>query len=188
MLHIVVNLLLAGVALFIPAKFIPSLAVAGFIAIFLFEFIRINTGAKKYVDETVGPLFKKKESFQASGLFWVAVAALIIALFAAPNEIAYGFAVLALADPAAAIGGRLIPSRRLYRRKTFSGLMSAFAVAALVSLVFAYMYVPARIALGWALILGILIALLEMYSHPFDDNFTILLFATTVMHFTLGII
>ena len=65
-----------------PRILIHYVAVIGFVSIFVFEFIRLNTGAKKVVEDTVGTLFKRKEFVEASGLFWLAVAALIVDLFA----------------------------------------------------------------------------------------------------------
>ncbi len=79
-LHVFVNLSFAIYAFLVPVDWILPTAVLGFIFVFVFDFIRLNTKAKKIVHDAVGPLFKKKGSFQASGLFWAGGAAMMGAL------------------------------------------------------------------------------------------------------------
>lgn len=177
---------IAGIfVLLSPQDWIIFAAVAGFILVFLFEFIRLNTVASTVVNETVGPLFKKKEFVEASGLFWLTIAALIAVLFASPLAVAYGLFVLGFADTSAALGGTLYPSRKLYRRKTLAGFISFFIVASLISFIFALMFVPVQTAIVLGLVLGILLAVVEIFSHPFDDNFTIMLFGTTLLELSM---
>lgn len=182
--HILAAVSIGFFALLVPRTLIHYVAVFGFIAVFIFEFIRLNTSAKKMVEDTVGPLLKRREFAEATGLFWLVVAALIVDLFAAPVSIAYGFFVLGLADSGASISGHLFPSRRLYRKKTLAGFLAFFLIAAFISLLFGLSLVPLQILLPWAVAAGFFLALVEMFSHPFDDNFTIMLIATSLLELT----
>ncbi len=181
-LHVFVNLSFAIYAFLVPVDWILPTAVLGFIFVLVFDFIRLNTKAKKIVHDAVGPLFKKKESFQASGLFWAGVAAMMGALYASQEVLAYAFLVLALADPAAGLLGKYSKSRKLYRSKTLNGVLIFFLISTCASLAFALFVFDLQYPLYWALFMGAALALTEMFSHPYDDNFTIILIATAFTH------
>lgn len=183
--HILMAVVAGVFVLLAPEELIIYVAVLGFIAVFLFEFIRLNTSAKDMLNEAVGPLLKSKEYVEASGLFWLVVAALISVLYASPMSVAYGLFILGFADSAASIGGRYIPSRKLYRNKTLAGTVSCFSAAALVSLIFGLSLFSSAIILPWAIGMAFILALAEMFSHPFDDNFTIMLTATALFELTI---
>ena len=183
--HLTATVIAGTFVLLSPQDWITFAAVGGFILIFSFEFIRLNTVASAMVNEAVGPLFKKREFVEASGLFWLSIAALIAVLFATPLAVAYGLFVLGFADTAAALGGNLYPSRKLYRRKTLAGFISFFLVATLISIIFTLMFAPIQIAIPLSLSLGIVLATVEIFSHPFDDNFTIMLFGTALLEISI---
>lgn len=182
LIHLLLNGSVGIFAFFAPAEWILPAGIGGFIIVFLFDFIRLNTSARKIVHDTMGPLFKKNESFQASGLFWAGVAALIAALYADKTIIAYAFAILAICDPAAGMLGKYTKSRRLYRSKTLNGVLLFFVTATAISMFFSLTVFSIPYPISWALVMGFILALVEMYSHPFDDNFTILLFAAVLAH------
>ena len=104
-LHLLLNGSIAIAALLISPDWIKPLTVVGFIAVLVFESARLKTKARRFVHEAVGPLFKREESSSILACF-DCCRALIVALFAEPLAYSYGFAVLAIADFAAAAVGR----------------------------------------------------------------------------------
>lgn len=181
-LHLVINTVIAVAALLVSPDWIKPLVVAGFVLVLVFESVRLKTEAKKIVEEAVGPLFKTEEAIEYSGLFWAAVGALIIALFAEPLAISYGFAILAVCDSFASMVGRLAGRRPFFRNKTLPGSITCFIGAFVVSAFYVYAF---SLPLPWlAVSLGAagIITLMEVFSFPFDDNFTIIISASFLMH------
>lgn len=181
-LHLLVNGSVAVAAVLVSPPLVRPLTVAGFVLVLVFESIRLKTEAKKLVNDAVGPLFKSEESIEYSGLFWAAVGALIIALFAEPLAISYGFAILAIADSFASAVGRLAGRPPFYRNKTLPGSITCFLAAFAVT--FAYVYFLALPLPILAVSLGAagIITLVETFSFPFDDNFTIIIISSIMMH------
>ncbi|MBI4121910.1 MAG: hypothetical protein HY461_01120 [Parcubacteria group bacterium] len=185
-LHLVLVGSIAVAVMLVDVEWIKPLTVIGFIAVLVFESLRLKTQARRFVQDTVGPLFKQEEAVEYSGMFWAGVGALIVALFAQPLAYSYGFAILALADTAAAVTGRLVPTRRYYRNKSVSGAIGCFVTAALVTwfyLQWAGLPFP---VLPSVILMGGLATILETYSHPFDDNFLMLVVSSFVMFAALS--
>lgn len=185
-LHILLNGTVAIAALFVPPQSLVPLTVAGFIAILLFELLRLKTEARRLVYDAMGPLFKKEEKVEYSGLFWAAIAALILSLFAQPLAYSYAFAILAVADSSAAIVGKAVHMKPFYRKKTAVGSFACFLAAASVTAVYIIVAQLPFPFLPSLILMGTLVAVLEMFSHPFDDNFLILVFSGFVMSLALN--
>lgn len=184
-LHFVVNAAIAVAALLVDPKLIKPLTVVGFILVLMFESIRLKTAAKHIVHDTVGPLFKTEEAIEYSGLFWAAVGALIIALFAQPLALSYGFAVLAVCDSFAGMVGKALSRRPFYRNKTLPGSVTCFVCAFFISVLYVTAFhLPLPL---WSFSLGAagIVTLMEVFSFPFDDNFTVILTASFLLHIVL---
>lgn len=181
-LHLLINGGIAIAALLVAPSLVKPLTVAGFIAVLMFESIRLKTEAKKLVQDAVGPLFKSEEAIEYSGLFWAAVGALIIALFAQPIAISYGFAILAVCDSMASIVGRLAGRRPFFRNKTLPGSIACFIGAFVVTAAYAYFLSLPLPMLPLALGAAGIITLVEVFSFPFDDNFTVIITASFLLH------
>jgi dolichol kinase len=187
LLHLSMNGTIAIAALLVQPAVLKPLSVVGFIILLIFESLRLKTRARQYVDDAVGPLFKQEEAVEYSGMFWIGVGALIVALFADPVAYSYGFAVLAIADTAAAMVGKHWPVKRYYRNKTVSGALACFTATALVTAAYIY-YVPLPFPLIPSMVfMGGIITVLETFSHPFDDNFLILVVSSFLMSLALSL-
>ena len=185
LLHFILNGAIAAAILFVPSDYVKPLLVAGFICILVFESFRLKTEAKKYVNDAVGTLFKLEEGVEYSGLFWGSLGALIIALFAEPIAISFGFAILALCDSFASMVGRLLDHRPFYRNKTLPGSITCFVCALVVSFIFVLgLSLPLPL---WPFCFAVaaIITFVEVFSFPFDDNFTVIVTAAFLMHFAL---
>lgn len=186
-LHLLLNGSIAIAALLISPDWIKPLTVVGFIGVLVFESVRLKTKARRFVHEAVGPLFKREESLEYSGMFWIAVGALIVALFAEPLAYSYGFAILAVADFAAAAVGRSWKSPRYYRNKTVAGALACFCFAAAVTAAFIIVSQLPFPILPSMVLMGGIVTILETFSHPFDDNFLILVSSSFVMSVALSL-
>ena len=184
-LHVAFNISIGVIILLVPLEWIKPLTVAGFVLILIFESLRLKTRAKSLVQETVGMLFKKEEAIEYSGLFWVGVGALIIALFANPIAISYGFFILALADTAASLAGKAWGHKPFYLNKTWVGSAMFFAIAFLITAFFITLGHFVLPAYTTALLLALLLTLAEAFAYPFDDNFIVLVVATFLMNLAL---
>jgi acyl phosphate:glycerol-3-phosphate acyltransferase len=181
-LHLFINGGIAVAALLVTPALVKPLTVAGFIAVLMFESIRLKTEAKKLVQDAVGPLFKSEEAIEYSGLFWAAVGALIIALFAQPLAISYGFAILAVCDSMASVVGKLAARRPFFRNKTLPGSIACFIGAFAVTSAYGYFLGLALPMVPLALGAAGIITLVEVFSFPFDDNFTVIITASFLLH------
>lgn len=176
--HVVVNLGVAVFVWYLPQDKLLPISVGVLILIFIGEMIRLKTRARKIVDETVGQMLKNQEKKSFTGVFWMAVASVVVSTFAAPAAISYAFAVLALADPTAALVGKYIPSHRFYKKKSYTGSAAFFFVALFTSLVFFFITGCTGDILLNGLIAAAVLTLVEIFSPPLDDNFTILVAAS----------
>ena len=188
LLHLFLNGCIAIAALFVTVPEMKTWTVLGFIAVLIFESVRLKTQYKQFLHETVGPLFKTEEALEYSGMFWAAVGALIIALFARPLAFSYGFAVLAVSDAGAAMVGRLWPYKPFYMNKTVSGAIACFVLSAAVTFVYLHFAHLAYPLLPSMVIMGSIVTLLELFSFPFDDNFLILVSTAFLMNMALGLV
>ncbi len=176
-MHVTMNGSIAILALFVPAMAIRPLTVVGFVLVLVFESLRLKTRAKQFVEETVGPMFKKEEALDYSGLFWAAIGALIIAQFASQTAYSSGFAVLALCDASAATVGKLMHRKPFYLGKTIPGSVTCFIAAFAISFGYATAFQLPVSPFVFAGIMAIIVTAIELFSYPFDDNFLILVAA-----------
>jgi len=193
LLHILLNGSLGVIAFFLPKDSVMPLVVSVFTGIFLFELIRLKTSAKGVVHSILHPVLKRREKKGFSGVFWAALAAMLLSFFAGPKALAFGFGVFAVGDALAALVGRGVSSRKLYRFKTVAGSATFFISALLVTIVY-FSLVPIEVIGGvgprmWviALLMALVLTIIELFSYPLDDNFTILFFASLFMHFLLTV-
>lgn len=186
--HVLINLPLAVLIYTFPGGYLFMAALAGLLAVAIFEIARLKTVARKYVQEAIEPMLKKEERLGLTTVFWVAVAVLLLSVIVDPISISYGFFVFAIADPAAALIGKYTKSPRLYRQKTLNGSLAFLSMALLVTMTFfllnAMLYPYIALSLAFALIL----ALVEMFSYPLDDNVTVLVMGAGLMEFFLRFI
>lgn len=185
-MHITMNGAIAIAVFWVPQLAIAPLTVIVFISILVFESLRLKTRAKQFVQDTVGPLFKKEEALDYSGLFWAGVGALVISQFAEVAAFSYGFAILAVSDASAAVLGKWSGQKPFYMKKTAVGSVACFFAACAISLLYASLFPIGLPVLAFALIMATLITLLEIFSYPFDDNFLILVVAAYAFHLALG--
>jgi dolichol kinase len=116
------------------------------------------------------------ESYHLTGSTYYILAMTIIVLLFPHRACQVGVLVLAFADPAATIAGKLIGGRKIFGEKSVAGTTAFFAVAFLVSIVFFALTQP------WLLsIRGVLAAMIlawsgtmaEMLGDSLDDNLSI---------------
>lgn len=176
--HFLVNLGAAVFAWFIPSEKLLPVAAIVLAVVFIGEIIRLKTRAKKYVHEVVGQMLKNEERKTFTSVFWMAIATVIISIFASSESISFAFVVLAIADPAAAIVGSRVPSKRFYKKKSLTGSTAFFLLAMLTTLAFLFLTSNPHQILEKALIISVVLTLVEIFSPPLDDNFTLLITAS----------
>ena len=179
--HIIINGLIAwGVYYLLPEYIVPIAALA-FVVILGFELIRLMSPARKYVLDAINPILKKTERKRFSGVFWISFAALLISPMSSPFTISYAFAVFALADPMAALVGKYSKSKKIFPNKTINGSLAFWASAIIVTLGYLLMITTVGNAIFWAVIIGAVLTIIEIFSHPLDDNFTLPVAAGIIM-------
>ncbi len=182
--HFFVNASVATVVWFIPQDDLINVAVSVLLFIFIGEIIRLKTKARKLVDYAVGGMMKKSEKKSFTGVFWLAFGGVIVSFFAPPEAISYGFIVLSLADPAAAVIGKRFKSFQFYKRKTLIGSFAFLMVAFLVSIPYFTLIGETQGMIEKSIIISFGLTLVEIFSPPLDDNFTLLIAATLgIMYF-----
>jgi len=181
--HICVNFSVAILVWFIPQDQLLLFAVVAFFLIFIGEIIRLKTRARKYVHDAVGPMLKNQEKKSFSGVFWMALAAVVVSLFAEPQAISFAFGILAFADPSAALVGKYVPSKRFYKKKSVTGSAAFFFVALATTTVFFCLTGCTDQLLSKALLISVILTFVEVFSPPLDDNFTILFAASILFMF-----
>lgn len=178
--HLMTGVSLAIVTSYVEPHKLIWYALAGFLMIIGFEIIRLKTMAKRYVNGAIDYLLKRKERGKFNGVFWGSFAVLIAALFVNPFALSYAFAVLAFADPSAALVGRFSSSRNIHYQKTLNGSLAFFIAASSVSFFYlSIIYYPYILIVS--VIMGGILTLVEMFSDPLDDNFTVILIASILM-------
>lgn len=128
---------------------------------------------------------------EASGIAsstWYALGLMVgVALLPKPACM-LGLLVLAFADPAAGVVGRLWGTRRLYRDKSVAGTVAFFVVAmtiATVSLAITLPAVGVASRLGSAAAIALAGALAELLGDHVPDNFSVLVVTGTVAAFLM---
>jgi dolichol kinase len=129
------------------------------------------------------PISRPRERYRTNGASYYALTLTAVSAFAPMTAVEIGLVVLAFADPAASITGKLWGRRKLWRQKSWVGT-SAFAAMGFASiLVFAGlkgMAVFSPAVLGMAASCALAGALVELFSDRLDDNFTVLALCTGV--------
>lgn len=182
-LHIVANGSVAVVSFLLPDHLIFPMTASIFFLVFVFELIRLKTKAKDLVNATIDPVLKNKEKQTFTGIFWIASAALLASPFVDAMTMSYAFAVFALADPMAALVGRYIKSNRIYRKKSISGSSMFFVVAFCVTLFFQYVVFDQMLPDQMLVIIPFVLTFVEMFSYPVDDNFSLIVSSSLLVHF-----
>ncbi len=116
------------------------------------------------------------ERHRVNSSTWYGTALLLISFIQLPMICAVAVAVLALADPAAGLVGRHYGRISLVHGRTLEGTVTFFLVGALAS--FAVLGIwHADVSLGARLGISVAAAgvgaLVELFSHRLDDNFTV---------------
>lgn len=129
------------------------------------------------------PISRPRERYRTNGASYYVLTLTAVCAFAPMMAVETGLVVLAFADPAASITGKLWGRRKLWRQKSWVGT-SAFAAMGFASiLVFAAlkgMAVFSPAVLGMAGTCALAGAVVELFSDRLDDNFTVLAFCTGV--------
>jgi diacylglycerol kinase (CTP) len=147
-------------------------------AITLFEIVRrlapiVNDAVMR---RALSFIVRPVESYTLTGSTYYILGMMIIVLVFPPRACEVAVLVLAFADPAATVAGKLLGGRKILGEKSVAGAAAFFVVAFLVSMVFFALAQP------WLLsIRGVLAALIlagsgtlaEMLGDSLDDNLTI---------------
>jgi dolichol kinase len=178
LIHIFLNGSIALFILEVDQSMIVPAAVLFFVAILIFEVIRLKSSASKYLNSTMDPVLKKKEKKRFTGVFWGAFATALVSPFATPISLSYAFAVFALADPLAALIGKYTGSQKLYKKKTIHGSTTFFVVASFVSVLYATFLSLPILSIVYLVAASLILTFVEVFSDPLDDNFTLVVFGT----------
>ncbi len=149
------------------------------VAVFgFFEFVRRYVPRLNdfLIHGVLGIFSRPSERHHAIGSTYYILSMTFITLIFPRHAIEAAVLILAFADPAATIAGKLWGRRKLYRVKSCVGTAAFFAVSAAVSLVFLLLaapQMPAVRAVLASLILASAGAGAELLSGKIDDNFTI---------------
>ena len=164
LVHLCMGVILMAIFYFEPEPIAVTalimLVIGGIAAISLAEIYR---GGKI---SSIVYKFERNGASLGHGAMWLALGALVAVAFLKNYYIIAVFSALFIGDPAATISGLYLGGPRLpYNHdKSVSGTIAFFAVTALVSYYF----------IGWyAIVVGIVAALVESLKLKIDDNFTV---------------
>jgi dolichol kinase len=127
------------------------------------------------VYKVFGAISRPQERYKTNSASYYLLALVIITLLTPHTAVCLAVLVLGFGDPVASFVGSRWGKYRLANDKSLIGFLSFFAVSLLASLA----YLVMATSLPWsqiALIAGCIAmvgALVELFSHKFDDNFTI---------------
>jgi dolichol kinase len=147
-------------------------------AIMLFEVVRrlapvVNdTVMRRALSFIARPI----ESYTLTGSTYFILGMMIIVLVFPPHACEVAVLVLAFADPAATIAGKLLGRRKIFGEKSVAGTTAFFAVAFIVCMVFLAFTQPWLLSVRGVLAAMILAGsgtLAEMLGDSLDDNLTI---------------
>ncbi len=128
------------------------------------------------VDRVFGKIARPFERHHINGSSYYTFALLITCFLFDRPVVQAGAVVLAIADPAATIVGKLWGNRKIFRDKSVIGTSAFFITAFAASLIFISLALPA-LSIGYALICALALAvtgtLAELFTVWVDDNFTI---------------
>jgi len=116
------------------------------------------------------------ESYHLTGSTYYILAMTIIVLLFPHRACQVGVLVLAFADPAATIAGKLIGGRKIFAEKSVAGTTAFFAVAFVVCMVFFALTQPWLLSMRGVLAAMILAwsgTMAEMLGDSLDDNLSI---------------
>ncbi len=128
-----------------------------------------------------GPVAHVHERHRVNSSTWYVTALLILGIIAPRYAAAAGVAVLALADPAAALIGRRFGSIKLHAGRSLQGTLAFFVVGLAASFAVLSLRHPTTplATLAVAAAASLSGALAELYTDRLDDNFTIPLAAAS---------
>jgi dolichol kinase len=106
---------------------------------------------------------------------------MLVAPIATPLSLSYALASFGLADPAAALVGKYTKSQKLYKNKTVNGTFVFFFSTFLVGLIYMQLFDIGSWFILCSLLLAIFLSIIEVFSDPIDDNFTIVVLGTLLM-------
>ncbi len=181
-IHFAINSILAICALFIPIQWSIPLALIGLFIIVCVEMIRLRTRAKKMVNTAFNPVIKKSEKGKFSGVFWEAFAIALVVPIASPLALSYALALYAIADPGAALIGKYTKSQKLYRNKTVNGTFTFFFSVFIVGIIYLFIFDIGPWFVLCSLLLAIILSLVEVFSDPIDDNFSIIVIGALLIN------
>jgi diacylglycerol kinase (CTP) len=128
------------------------------------------------VDKLFGAVSRPHERHKANGSTCYVIAIFILALFFVKPVALLSILVLAFADPAASIVGKLWGRRKLFKEKSFLGTATFFGTALTVVLIYLTLAVPS-FSFGYALLVAAVVSLAsttaELFSVSVDDNLSI---------------
>ena len=116
------------------------------------------------------------EAHRINSSTWYTTALLILAITMSPRDCALAVAVLAVADPCAALVGRRFGRLRIYGGRTLEGSLAFVASGSLTAVAVAALYHPGPAPteqLALALSAAVCGAIAELFSTSLDDNLTI---------------
>ncbi len=138
---------------------------------------QINNGLMRLF----GPVAHAHERHRINSATWFVTAVLILGLAFPRYGAATGVAVLALADPAAALIGRRFGRTKLHANRSLQGTLAFFVVGAVAAFAVLALRHPASLGAMavTALATAFAGAVAELYTDRLDDNFTIPLAAAS---------
>lgn len=141
------------------------------------------------VDKVFGLISRPFERHHVNGSTWFLLAMVAILLAFRQPATELGLLILALADPAASVVGKLFGRKKLYGEKSVLGTLVFFGVALAVAVGYQAAFLPAASGLGLMIVRGVAIAAVgttvELYSGSVDDNFSIPILCAGAAHFIL---
>ena len=151
----------------------------GFMSVFVFLEVsrRFSERFNDFmVDKLFGIISRPHERYKVNGATCYLIAMFIMVVFFNKPVVLLSVLVLAFADPAASIVGKLWGRRKLFRDKSFVGT-TAFFITALV-MVFTYLTLAVpSFSFGYALLVATVVSLVtttvELFSTRVDDNLSI---------------
>jgi len=147
-------------------------------AITLFEIVRrlapiLNDAVMR---RALAFIVRPVESYYLTGSTYYILGMTLIVLVFPPRACEVAVLVLAFADPAATIAGKLLGVRKLFGEKSIAGATAFFVVAFIVSIVFFSLTQPWLLSMRGVLAAMILAGsgtMAEMLGDSLDDNLTI---------------
>lgn len=142
------------------------------VALILIDYLRIDLNIKLPI--YTGTL-REKEKTNLHALTFSFIAALIIFSF---FEFNIAFAAMLMAvfgDAAAAVFGILIGKKRIFRKKTMSGLIAGFVVC----MIMGYFFLDSLLMI---FAMALTASAVESFTYRLDDNFAVPIFAAGVGH------